>query len=381
MSARRALRGRAFIDGVICEDALIILAGDLIDDVQKIAGSSSEAQRVEGIILPGLVDVHVHGAAGADFMDGDAEANAAILRFHARHGTTSLAATTLSAPRERLEAAVAAMAETAKEKPEDAAEIVAIHLEGPYISPKRAGAQHRASLRPADPGELELLRARAPSLRWIVTVAPEVEGVLALIDRFRKSVVFSIGHTSCTYAQALEAVDHGATHFTHLLNAMTPLHHRDPGVVGAAIVAGHTTAELIADGIHVHPIVLRMFVQLMHNRIALITDAMRACGMPEGRYKLYDHEVTVDDGAVHLKDGTLAGSVLTMIGAVRNLVELSGLPLEAVVPLASEVPARVLGLERSKGYLRTGYDADVLVVSPRFEVERLFLRGREVSLR
>jgi len=370
-----SLRGRAFIDGAIHEDALITTSGRSILRAEKAAGPETGAERVEGLMIPGLIDMHVHGGAGSDFMDADLDANRIVRQFHLRHGTTALAATTLSAAPADLAEAVDMLARSATIPLEDGASICAIHLEGPYINPFRAGAQDRSSLRAADAAELISLIERAPRLRWVVTVAPEIEGVLPMIDRFRDRVLFSIGHTDCSYSETLAAFDLGARHVTHMLNAMKPLHHREPGPAGAATATVSSTAELIADGIHIHPVILR----LMPDRIALVTDAMRACGMPDGTYKLYEHDVIVSDGAARLEDGTLAGSVLTMIDAVRNMVELAVLPIEAVIPLATEVPARALGLER-KGRLRTGFDADLLVISPKFQIERILLHGEEVSL-
>jgi N-acetylglucosamine-6-phosphate deacetylase len=177
----------------------------------------------------------------------------------------------------------------------------------------------------------------------------------------------------------VNAIEWGAAHFTHLFNAMTGLNHREPGVVGAALASAHATAELIADGIHVHPAVLRIAALMLPKRIALVTDAVRACGMPEGSYKLYGHDISVARGAARLADGTLAGSTLTMQRAVQNMVELAGLPMEMVVPLATEVPARILGGRERKGKLLAGYDADVVVLTEKFEVERVLVRGERIS--
>src|SRR5262249_11070140 len=206
--------------------------------------------------------------------------------------------------------------------------ICAIHLEGPYINPKRAGAQSIESVRPADIQEIGSLFNEAQHLRWIITVAPEIEGVRALIEHFRGRMIFSIGHTAPAYGDAVASLEWGATHFTHLFNAMTGMHHREPGVVGAALVSTAATAELIADGIHVHPAVLRVATLSMPNRIALITDAVRAAGMPQGNYKLYDQQFSVSEaGGARLADGTLAGRTLTMQSAVANMVGLAGLPI------------------------------------------------------
>lgn len=369
------LFGRAFVDAALRDDILITLDGSVIADVEQTADVPAEAERVDGILVPGFVDVHVHGGDGADFMDADEEATERILAFHARHGTTALAATTLSASRGDLRNAIDNIAGAMGA---DGAEVVAIHLEGPFINTDRAGAQDRASIRPADIQELAALIAEAPRLRWIVTVAPELEGARPLIEHFRDRVLFSIGHTSADHATAVAALEWGACHFTHLFNAMTGLHHRDPGVVGAALTAVQATAELIADGVHVHPAAMRIAVAAMPHRIALITDAMRACGLADGTYKLYDHDVIVADGAARLADGTLAGSVLTMGDAVKNMVELAGLPVETVIPLATEVPARIAAVADRKGKIERRYDADLVLLTEKFEVASVWTRGKRL---
>jgi N-acetylglucosamine-6-phosphate deacetylase len=373
------LYGRAYVDGALHDDVLVSIDDQVIVDVARTTHVPAGAERIGGVLVPGFVDVHVHGGDGADFMDAHEEATARILGFHAQHGTTALVATTLSASRGDLQNAVETIARVSGDNP-GAAEIVGVHLEGPFINAARAGAQDRASIRIADIHELAALITEAPRLRWMVTVAPEIEGARGLIEHFKDRVLFSIGHTSADHATAVAALEWGACHFTHLYNAMTPLHHRDPGVVGAALTAVDATAELIADGVHVHPAVMRIAVQAMPHRIALVTDAMRACGLSDGTYKLYDYEVTVADGAARLADGTLAGSVLTMGGAVKNMIELAGLPLETVIPLATEIPARIAAVADRKGKIERRYDADVVALNERFQVERVWARGHEVGI-
>ncbi|PYQ31050.1 MAG: N-acetylglucosamine-6-phosphate deacetylase [Acidobacteria bacterium] len=370
------LYGRAFVDGAVRDDILVRYEHGVLVDVVQTLRVPADAERVDGLLVPGFIDVHVHGGDGADFMDAHGESTSRVIAFHARHGTTALAATTLSASRGDLQNAVEAIA---RGSVEDGAEIVAIHLEGPFISPDRAGAQDRQSIRGADIHELSALIAEAPRMRWIVTLAPECEGAQRLIEHFRERVLFSIGHTSADHALAVAALEWGAQHFTHLYNAMTGLHHRDPGVVGAALTSVDATAELIADGVHVHPAALRVAVAAMPHRIALITDAIRACGLADGTYKLYDYDVTVADGTARLADGTLAGSVLTMGNAVKNMVELAGLPIETVIPLATEVPARIAAVADRKGKIEMRYDADLVMLSEKFEVERVWVRGNEVA--
>lgn len=369
------LYGRAFVDGAVRDDILVSAEEGVILDVAQTATPPADAERFRGLLVPGFIDVHVHGGDGVDFMDAHDDGTGRILGFHARHGTTALAATTLSASRADLQAAVEGIARNASAT---GAEIVALHLEGPFINPERAGAQDRGSIRAADIHELAALIATAPRLRWMVTVAPEVEGARALIEHFRDRVLFSIGHTSADHALTVAALEWGASHFTHLYNAMTGLHHRDPGAVGAALTSVLATAELIADGAHVHPAALRVAVAAMPHRIALVTDAMRACGLAEGTYKLYDYDVTVSEGQARLADGTLAGSVLTMGEAVKNMVELAGLPIETVLPLATDVPARIAGVADRKGKIEIRYDADLVLLTEKFEVERVWARGRTI---
>jgi N-acetylglucosamine-6-phosphate deacetylase len=372
----RTIFGRAFVGGELREGTLIKIDDGRITDIRDAAHPPAGSDVAEGVIVPGFIDVHVHGGEGADFMDARHDAVSRVRRFHATEGTTAMAATTLSASRQHLQDAVMTIARASRLA--DGADICGVHLEGPYISVARAGAQDIASIRPAEILELAALLAEGPHLRWMMTVAPEIEGARALIEHFRDRILFSIGHTAADYADCVAALTWGASHFTHLFNAMTGLEHRRPGAVGAALTSVDATAELIADGIHVHPAVLRIAALAMPHRIALITDAVRACGMPDGKYKLYDHEITVADGAARLVDGTLAGSVLTMRRAVQNMVELAGLPLELVIPLATEVPARILNVADRKGKLAPGYDADIVVLTDRFEIAATYLRGERV---
>jgi N-acetylglucosamine-6-phosphate deacetylase len=375
---QNVLRGRAFVRGEFHDDCVITIENQTIADV-VIGASTAESHAGDGVILPGFIDVHVHGGGGSDFMDGTREAVETVTTFHARHGTAALAATTLSAPRENITEAIRAVADSQKRLPEEAAEVAGVHLEGPYLNPKRSGAQDRGSIRQADTHELEEWLRLAPRLRWIMTIAPEMDGVLPLLEKHRRKVLFSIGHTEATLAEAIQAVHLGARHYTHLFNAMPPLHHREPGVVGAALISPECTVEMIADGIHLHPVLLQTFARMMPERVVLITDAMRAAGLSDGTYKLHQYDVTVADGAARLSNGALAGSTLTMIRAVQNMVELAGLPLQQVIPLATENPARLLQIEMRKGKIEIGYDADLVVISPRFEIRRVFLRGREIK--
>ncbi|MFN2237836.1 MAG: N-acetylglucosamine-6-phosphate deacetylase [Thermoanaerobaculia bacterium] len=381
MSNRRILRGRGFVAGAIHDDVVVVIEDGRFADVRlAVRASDPEPNVGGGLMVPGFIDLHVHGAAGADFMDGDAEATRRVCAAHLREGTTALAATTLSASREAIAGALRAAFAVAAEPGAGEAAIVGVNLEGPYLSPAKAGAQDPASLRAASVEEVDFWRSLGPEgLPWIMTVAPEVDGVLTLIEAFHDRIFFSIGHTSADFAQTVRAIDAGARHMTHLFNAMPPLHHRDPGPIGAAVLNEQCSVELIADGIHLHPAILHMMAELFSGRAALVTDAMRACGLSDGTYKLYRHEVRVSDGAARLADGTLAGSILTMRQAVRNMVELAAVPIESVLPFATEVPARLLGIDGSRGWLAAGYEADLVILSDEFEIQQIFCRGHEVS--
>jgi N-acetylglucosamine-6-phosphate deacetylase len=326
------------------------------------------------LLAPGFIDVHVHGAAGAEFLDADPAERAAILRAHARGGTTGLLATTVTASHERLLRAVQALA--AAEPVDGGAALLGIHLEGPYLCERHRGAQDPAHLRPPDRAELDALLAAGPVR--LVTLAPELPGAPETIGRLAGAgVVASVGHTDATYAQAMAAFDAGARHATHLFNGMRPFHHREPGVIGAALDRDDVTCELICDGEHVDPAAIRLVHRLKGaGRSVLVTDAMSAAGLGDGEYRIGDLPVRVRGGRAELADSeTLAGSTLTMGAAVRNAVRLAGLPLADALRMASATPARVLGLEGSKGALAPGFDADLVVLDDALAVTATMVAG------
>jgi N-acetylglucosamine-6-phosphate deacetylase len=374
----RWLHGRAFIEGELREDVGVEVAEGRIASVRVGEPAPANAQRLAGVLAPGFVDLHVHGGAGADFMDGTPEAVRRVCAFHARGGTAALAATTLSASRAEVTAAVAAAAAVARAPRRGEARIAGIHLEGPYLNPARAGAQDPEALRAADPGELEEWLAAAGGLPVAMTLAPEVPGALELIAAFASRVTFSIGHTEASEELVGRALAAGARRFTHLFNAMPPLHHRKPGVVGAALAAPEATVELIADGAHVHPLLLSACARLLPERLALISDAIRAAGMPEGRYRLARLEVEVAEGTARLAGGALAGSLLTMAGSVRTMVREAGVPLSRVLPLASAVPAAALGLA-GHGRIAPGAPADLVELDDDLRAARVWIAGSETT--
>jgi N-acetylglucosamine-6-phosphate deacetylase len=305
------------------------------------------------LLVPGFVDLHVHGGGGAQFMSGEPDECRRAARFHVGHGTTALLATTLTAPPAALLAAVRGIAAA------DDPAIVGVHLEGPWLSELRRGAQDAAALRAPDPGELAALVAAGPVR--LVSLAPELPGALALIERIVEAgAVAGLAHTDATYEQAVAAIDAGARHAVHVFNGMRPLDHREPGVIGAVLDHEAVTAEVIADGHHVHPAAVRLLVRTKGARATvLVTDAIEAAGLPDGDYRLGSEPVQVRDGRAVTASGRLAGSTLTMDAAVRNACAW-GIPLADALAMAATTPAAVLGLP--KGRIAPGYDADLAVL-------------------
>lgn len=326
------------------------------------------------LLLPGFVDLHVHGGGGADTMDGGA-AVTTLARQHLRHGTTALLATTMTAPLAEIAAALRAIAPLVAERTRGTARVLGVHLEGPYISPDRLGAQP-AYARP--PALAEILALHAIAAIRLVTMAPEVAGNLALIPALvGAGMRVQIGHSAASYEQALEALEHGASGFTHLFNAMSALHHRAPGVAGAALAHGRH-AEIIPDLLHVHPGAIRAALRAIPG-LYCVTDATAAAGMPDGDYRLGRQTVTKCLGGVRLADGTLAGSTLTMDQALRNLVAI-GLPLAEAAARCSAHAALYLGLE-DRGRLAAGAWADVVVMhAPTLQLQRVIVEGEVLEL-
>lgn len=337
--------------------------GGRIEAVEALAGSQGR------YLLPGFVDLHVHGGGGADFMEGEAAVRQAA-RFHAQHGTAALLATTVTAPIEDLEAALTGIHTVIQNPGPGEARILGVHLEGPFISPDKLGAQPPYAIRP-DLGLMEHFLRLAPIK--VVTLAPELPGALELI-RFlaEQNVQVQIGHTTASYEEAKAGLEAGAQGFTHFFNAMTGLHHREPGVVGLGLERAEW-AEVIADGLHVHPAAVRALWKTIPY-LYIVTDAVAAAGMPEGEYRLGRNPVWRRGKGIFLGDGTLAGSSLTLDQAVRNLVAW-GLNLGAAVEMTSARPSAYLGLEVPGG-LNVGAQADLVVLNEELQVEQVYIGGQ-----
>lgn len=329
-------------------------------------------------ISPGFIDVHIHGAGGYDTMDGTVDALNTIAKTIVKHGTTSFTPTTMTVSTKAIQKSMRVIKQL-KEEGTDGANILGAHLEGPFVSPEAIGAQNpNYLLAPSISAYNEMVKDCEDAVISI-TLAPEVDGAKELIKYLsEKGVVCSIGHTKASYEQAMEAIKYGARHSTHLYNAMTPLNHRAPGVVGA-IFDSNITTETISDGIHISYPALRIaYKQKGTDKVLLVTDAMMACCMPDGEYSLGGQDVTVTNSAARLKSGSLAGSVLTLDKAVRNVYKNSNYPLNEIVKMASYNGAKHCKVDDHKGLIKEGYDADLILFDDDINIEKVFVSGKEV---
>ncbi len=349
-------------------------------EIEKIASYSLEAEaKMEvidgqgGYLAPGMIDTHIHGGGGFDTMDASFEALEEISKVLASHGVTSFLPTTMTMAEADIHAALENIRQ-AKNNVTAGAQVLGTHVEGPFISEEYIGAQNSENLIAP---ELELLRDFYDVVE-IVTMAPEEDGALELIEELHQNnITASAGHSAATYEEFQKAYQAGMDHFTHLYNAMTGLHHRKPGLVGAAFDSD-STVELIVDLIHHHQAVDRFTIMTKGvDRVILVSDGMEATGLEEGEYELGGQKVIVKDGAARLETGVLAGSVLTLDQAVRNLMEVTELSLPEIFKMATLNPARKLNLDHKLGRLKAGYQADLVLFDQNFNVQKTFIRGME----
>lgn len=334
----------------------------------------------DGIVLPGFIDEHIHGAGGADAMDGTEEALQTISEYVAKEGTTGFLATTMTQSPENIGKALKNVKNVREKGEYKGAEVLGVHLEGPFISPKHVGAQPLEYVAKPAPETFDKYNELSGGNIKIVTLAPEVEGGLDLVKHLKNiGVVASIGHTGAKFSDVEAAVAAGASNVTHTYNAQTPLHHREAGVVGAAMLFDELNCEMICDTIHVSVPAIRIFVKNKpHDKFTLITDAMRAKGMPDGLSELGGQQVYVKNGEARLADGTLAGSVLKMNVAIKNLVEKAGVSLTEAVDFASANPAKNLGLYDERGSIEVGKRADFAVMDKDFNILCTVVGGKLV---
>ena len=374
--------GRVVTPEGVLSPGWIRLAGNAIDAVGPGEATEQQGLPVTDLhgswVLPGFVDMHVHGGGGTSFTEGRADDARRAAEFHRQHGSTTIVASLVTAPLADLEARAAMLAGLARE-----GIIAGIHLEGPFLSAARCGAQDPRHMIAPDVAAFERLHAAAAGHLCVITLAPELPGSAALIKAaVRGGVIAAVGHTDATADITSAAVDAGASHATHLFNGMRPLHHREPGPVGALLDRDEVTCEVIADGVHLHDTAIRLAARAAGpGRLVLITDAMAAAGMPDGRYRLGSMRVDVASGVARLAGdaepgvaGAIAGSTATMASVVRHAIA-AGLPVTDVAAAASTTPARVLGLDDRTGALCPGLDADLVVCDEEFRLRAVMRHG------
>lgn len=339
----------------------------------------ADAADLQGaLVLPGLVDVHNHGNSGADFSDGDPEGLRRMGRYLARSGVTSFAPASMTLPYDVLDQAFRTAAEYRAAPPMDGAHLIGIQMEGPFFSEKKKGAQNGAYLRNPDFEAFRTLQEHCGGLVRIVDLAPELPGSVEFIRQARALCTVSVAHTDAGYDEAKAAFDAGATHLTHLFNAMPGIHHRKPGTIAAAAENEAVRAELICDGMHVHPAAVRLAFRLFGaERMVLISDALRCCGMPDGAYELGGQQVFLQGGVARLSDGTLAGSATNLYECMRRAVSF-GIALEDAVRCASWNPACAAGAQAEAGVIAPGRSADFLICTPELELRQVYLSGRAI---
>lgn len=359
----------------------IVAAGSR--DAIAVPGGAKLVDYGDAILAPGFIDIHIHGGSGHDVMEASPPALAAVETLLARHGVTSYCPTTVTAPMEAtiasLEKLGRAVGETRERRFPDSgarARPIGIHLEGPFISQEKCGVHPRAYIQKPTVETFEKLWQASSGGVNVMTIAPEIEGAEDVIrSAAQKKILVSMGHSNAKAEAAKAGIEAGAQHATHTFNAMRSLNHRDPGILGTVLTDGRVSADIVADGVHVAPEIVKLFLAAKGgDRSVLITDGLSATGMPEGKYKLGGIEIEVR-GNTCIGNGTLAGSVLTMDAAVRNVMKFAEWDLYRSVKLASENPARALGLGGKKGSLAAGGDADIVVLTREGRVVRTIVGG------
>ena len=368
--------GWIFADGRFVRGGFSVENGRFAHVLEDVPGPAEDLDGA--LVIPGLVDIHVHGCAGADFSDGDYAGLVRMARHLARRGVTSFAPASMTLPYDALDKAFHAAARLRREGLADGARLMGIQMEGPFLSREKRGSQNPAYLRLPDWDRFLRLYDAAEGLLRIVDVAPELPGAVEFTRRASEKCRVSVAHTAAGYDQAAAVFDAGATHLTHLFNAMSGIHHRHPGPIGAASERENVTAELICDGIHVHPSAVRMALRLFPGRICLISDALRCCGMADGSYSLGGQEILLSGGVARLTGGTIAGSAADLYQCMRRAVSF-GIPREQAVWAATALPARVIGRESETGAIADGRAADFVICGGELEPEAVYLGGKRLE--
>ncbi len=380
----RIANGKVF-DGQCFRERDVVVEGQTFasieasgDEACGVGGAADTLDASGCYVIPGLIDVHFHGAMGHDFCDASDEGISVIAAYEASRGVTSICPTTMTLPEERLAPIVASVA--AHDAAAGEAGIVGINMEGPYIAPDKVGAQNPAYVRSASVEEFGRLQQQAKGLIKLVDVAPEEPGNLEFIRQVSHDVRVSVAHTCTGYDDACAAFDAGARHMTHLFNAMPSLHHREPGPIAAGAERNDVTAEIIADGVHIHPAMVRLaFALFGDDRMILISDSLRACGLGDGEYELGGQQFFVKGNRATIANGSLAGSVSDVMACMRTAVRTMGIPLTSAVKAATVNPARALGLDGKLGAIAPGYQADAVVLDRDLNIKHVVLRGKAIA--
>ena len=362
---------------ILIKEGRFIEIGNFIEN-----DTEDEVVDAEGLMaIPGLTDLHFHGCMGVDFCDGTKGAFDTIATYQARHGVTTICPATMTIEEESL----IKVCETVKSFIEETsdqvqgAKIAGINMEGPFVSSAKKGAQNEAYIRKVDLDLYRMMQAKSGNLIKLVDLAPELEGAMEFIQAVKDEVVISVAHTEADYDTAMAAFEKGASHVTHLYNAMPPYSHRTPGVVGAASDSKHSTVELICDGIHIHPSVVRNTFRIFgKERITLISGSMMATGLKDGEYTLGGQKVYVKGKKATLADGTVAGSVSNLLDCMRTCVKEMGIPLEEAIWSATVTPAKVLGIYDQCGSITPGKMAHLVLLNEALKVQQVYVSGKRL---
>lgn len=382
------LNGRIYAENDVFVNGYLIINEEKIIEIGKKPEHLNVAEYdviqlpEDSIVIPGMIDMHIHGAAGADTMDATTDALQTMAKVLPQEGTTSFLATTMTQEKGEIEKALQNAAKYINEHTAPGeAEVIGIHLEGPFLSPKRAGAQPPGQIIHPDVELFKKWQSLSDNHIKLVTLAPEEEGGLELTSYLKETgVIASIGHSDATYEEVVQGIEAGITHATHLYNGMRGVHHREPGVLGGVLMHDEITSEIIADGIHSRPEMVKFAYRNKGcEKMVLITDAMRAKCMGNGSFTLGGQDVTVQGNEARLADGTLAGSILKMKDAAKNMMEFTGCDIRDVIQMTSVNPAKELGIYDRKGSLLSGKDADIVVLNQEMDVLYTFCRGKLVT--
>ena len=378
--------GTVFTKGSSFENTTIEIKEDKIQNLTTSVGTGASAKECYDAagcyVIPGLVDLHFHGCVGADISDHKEEGIRDMASYELKSGITAICPATMTLPEAELAGVLTTASDymTSDKGSAPGANLVGINLEGPFISTAKKGAQNEDYIKNPDLAMFSRLQALAPGLAKLITLAPELPGAMDFITAVKDQIIVSLGHSTANYATASEAFLKGARHVTHLLDAMSPFGHRDTGIVGAAFDNPTVRVELISDGIHISDSMIRAVFQLFtEDRVILISDSMRAAGMPDGSYTLGGQAVTVNGRLATLADGTIAGSVTNLMDCMRYAIHHAGIPLEKAVKAATINPARELGIENLHGQITEGALANLVILDKDLNIKDIIFHGKVLA--